>query len=284
MKELSPRAATAVLQYVPAFRRQYRESRPPPTPDRSDVLIDRIGGCGAHDPDLRHPRRSPFARRRSERNRTHRRLADAGQVGQRRGSSLARNCHAHSRDSIEPSPIHRGLDGRPPAVGRSGFTIVEVLVSLVILSIGLLGIAKLVLYSAHSNDSAYLRSQATQLAYEILDNMRANPTAAAAGNYNTRARRGRLQPRLQLPERGVPVAPQSGALRRLCVEVAPRGRLRRAEHCLPGKARSPSRRPPPIMATIVVQWDDAAAQSIFGGTAVGVAAPMSVTLETALHP
>jgi hypothetical protein len=41
---------------------------------------------------------------------------------------------------------------------------------------------------------------------------------------------------------------------------------------------------PPIMATIVVQWDDSAAQSIFGGTAVGVAAPMSVTLETALHP
>jgi hypothetical protein len=38
------------------------------------------------------------------------------------------------------------------------------------------------------------------------------------------------------------------------------------------------------MATIVVQWDDSAAQSIFGGTAVGVAAPMSVTLETALHP
>jgi Tfp pilus assembly protein PilV len=39
------------------------------------------------------------------------------------------------------------------------------LVSLVILSIGLLGNAKLVLYSAHSNDGAYLRSQATKLAY-----------------------------------------------------------------------------------------------------------------------
>jgi hypothetical protein len=38
------------------------------------------------------------------------------------------------------------------------------------------------------------------------------------------------------------------------------------------------------MATIVVQWDDAAAQSVFAGTTVGTAAPMSVTLETALHP
>ena len=55
-----------------------------------------------------------------------------------------------------------------------GFTLVEVLVSMVILSIGLLGIAKLMLFSSRSNDSAYLRSQATELAYEILDNMRAN--------------------------------------------------------------------------------------------------------------
>src|ERR1700679_2100603 len=89
--------------------------------------------------------------------------------------------------SMLAPPNHRRLDGRRPAVfGRtSGFTIVEVLVSLVILSIGLLGIAKLVLYSAHSNDSAYLRSQATQLAYEILDNMRANPTAVGLGSYTT---------------------------------------------------------------------------------------------------
>ena len=55
-----------------------------------------------------------------------------------------------------------------------GFTLVEVLVSLVVLAIGLLGIAKLMLFSSHANDSAYLRSQATALAYEILDDMRAN--------------------------------------------------------------------------------------------------------------
>jgi type IV pilus assembly protein PilV len=66
-----------------------------------------------------------------------------------------------------------------------GFTLVEVLVSLVILSIGLLGIAKLMLLSSHSNDSAYLRSQATDLAYEMLDYMRANSVQAAAGNYTT---------------------------------------------------------------------------------------------------
>jgi len=70
--------------------------------------------------------------------------------------------------------------------GRSdGFTLIEVLVSMVILSIGLLGIAKLMLYSSRSNDSAYLRSQATALAYEMLDDMRANSTQAAGGAYNT---------------------------------------------------------------------------------------------------
>jgi type IV pilus assembly protein PilV len=66
-----------------------------------------------------------------------------------------------------------------------GFTLIEVLVSLVVLSIGLLGIAKLMLLSSHSNDSAYLRSQATDLAYEMLDNMRANSVQAAGLAYNT---------------------------------------------------------------------------------------------------
>jgi type IV pilus assembly protein PilV len=66
-----------------------------------------------------------------------------------------------------------------------GFTLVEVLVSLVILSIGLLGIAKLMLFSSNSNDSAYLRSQATALAYQMLDDMRANSAQAVAGAYTT---------------------------------------------------------------------------------------------------
>src|SRR5580704_11197793 len=75
-----------------------------------------------------------------------------------------------------------------PRVARSGgFTLIEVLVSIVILSIGLLGIAKLMLFSSRSNDSAYLRSQATALAYEILDNMRANRQEAINKTYDTLA-------------------------------------------------------------------------------------------------
>jgi type IV pilus assembly protein PilV len=66
---------------------------------------------------------------------------------------------------------------------RNGFTLIEVLVALVVLSIGLLGIGKLVMVSSRANDSAYMRSQATALAYTILDNMRANQADATANGF-----------------------------------------------------------------------------------------------------
>jgi type IV pilus assembly protein PilV len=65
-----------------------------------------------------------------------------------------------------------------------GFTLVEVLVALVVLSIGLLGIASLQLSSLRWNHGASLRSQATLLAYDIVDRMRANQIAANAGDYD----------------------------------------------------------------------------------------------------
>ncbi len=65
-----------------------------------------------------------------------------------------------------------------------GFTLIEVLVALLVLSIGLLGVAALQLTSLRSNHSSSLRSQATLLAYDIVDRMRANQTAATAGSYD----------------------------------------------------------------------------------------------------
>jgi type IV pilus assembly protein PilV len=67
---------------------------------------------------------------------------------------------------------------------QRGFTLLEVLVALVVLSIGLLGIGKLVMISSRGNDSAYMRSQATAFAYSILDDMRANRAEAISGTYN----------------------------------------------------------------------------------------------------
>lgn len=65
-----------------------------------------------------------------------------------------------------------------------GLTLIEVLVAVLILSIGLLGLAGLQTLSLRSNHSAYLRSQATILAYDIADRMRANRQPALSGSYN----------------------------------------------------------------------------------------------------
>lgn len=62
-----------------------------------------------------------------------------------------------------------------------GFTLIEVMLALVIFSIGLLGLATLQATSLQQNHSAYLRTQATYLAYDILDRMRANKDQAT--NY-----------------------------------------------------------------------------------------------------
>ena len=67
--------------------------------------------------------------------------------------------------------------GRGPC--NRGFTLLEVLVALLILAIGLLGLAALQSVSLKYNHQSYERTQATLLAYDMLDRMRANPR----GNY-----------------------------------------------------------------------------------------------------
>jgi len=62
--------------------------------------------------------------------------------------------------------------------------LVEALVALVVLSIGLLGIAGLQITSLKANHGSATRTQAVYLAYDIIDRMRANPAKAIAGAYN----------------------------------------------------------------------------------------------------
>ena len=56
-----------------------------------------------------------------------------------------------------------------------GFSLLEVLIALLVLSIGLLGLAALQTTGLKFNQQSYQRSQATLLSYEILDRIRANP-------------------------------------------------------------------------------------------------------------
>jgi len=156
-----------------------------------------------------------------------------------------------------------------------GFTLVEVMVSLVVLSIGLLGIGKLVLFSARANDSAYLRGQATAMAYEILDNMRSNRVTAMQAGYDTA-----LATTPPNPGSCIETVCTAGALANYDVYQW-KTRLAAA---LPSGEGSVVTAGNPTTATITVQWDDAVAQSTFdpAGAPVGVAQPMTVVLETVL--
>lgn len=64
-----------------------------------------------------------------------------------------------------------------PGTAR-GFGLIEVLVAVLILSIGLLGLASLQTNGMRFNHTSYLRTQATVLTYDIVDAMRANRGAA----------------------------------------------------------------------------------------------------------
>ncbi|MEM8845081.1 MAG: type IV pilus modification protein PilV [Pseudomonadota bacterium] len=68
---------------------------------------------------------------------------------------------------------------------QSGFTLFEVLIAIVVFSIGLLGLANLQGYSMSSSYNAHLRTQATSLASSIIDRMRANREQALSSNAYT---------------------------------------------------------------------------------------------------
>jgi type IV pilus assembly protein PilV len=82
---------------------------------------------------------------------------------------------------MQPSMNFMRTSIEPPR----GFSLLEVLVAIVVLSIGLLGMAALQSYSIKNNQSAAFRSQAMNLAYGIIDNMRANRTGVLHAEYYT---------------------------------------------------------------------------------------------------
>ena len=61
-----------------------------------------------------------------------------------------------------------------------GFSLVEVLIALIIMSVGMLGIAGLYVQSLQAGRTSMLRHHAVTLAGDIADRIRANPMAGAA--------------------------------------------------------------------------------------------------------
>jgi type IV pilus assembly protein PilV len=66
---------------------------------------------------------------------------------------------------------------------QSGFSLFEVLITMVVSLVGLMSLAALQAAGIRSNQSAYQGSQATVLAYDIADKMRAN--TGSINNYLT---------------------------------------------------------------------------------------------------
>ena len=67
---------------------------------------------------------------------------------------------------------------------QRGVGLIEVLIAVLVLSIGFLGIAALQTKSLANNNSAFMRTQASIAAYSMFDAMRADRAQALAGAYN----------------------------------------------------------------------------------------------------
>jgi len=172
----------------------------------------------------------------------------------------------------------------------SGFTLIEVLVSLLVISIGLLGVAKLVLAAVKANDSAYFRGQATNLAYAILDDMRANRTyALSAPGYQVGF--GAYAAPGTLCVSGTVCTPAQQAaydiyMWKQRLNAGNNAAAGQVVGALPAGDGQVTMTFPAgtgqVMATITIQWDDSIAAWAFGTQANVVPNPMTFTLETAL--
>lgn len=63
----------------------------------------------------------------------------------------------------------------PVSCNKSGFTLIEVLVAVVILTVGLLGLMQTVIYALNHNLTAQLRQEATLVADQVMSMEKAKP-------------------------------------------------------------------------------------------------------------
>ena len=151
--------------------------------------------------------------------------------------------------------------------GQGGFTLVELLVSVLILAFGLLGIGGMLGFTLKSNSSSYLKQLSVQSAANIIDRMRANSQTAIAGVYNVN----------NLVTSGAPVIPAKPAPD--CSSAACTPTQLAAYDSWYWLAKDVAAQLPAgcasittaaaggnTLVTVTVQWDDSPAQSKLGGS------------------
>jgi type IV pilus assembly protein PilV len=160
---------------------------------------------------------------------------------------------------------------------QRGFTLLEVLVSLVVLAVGLLGVGKLLMGAVKADDSAHMRTQATALAYAILDQMRANHGSAVSQNYDV--------PFGPFPNPGNVCLGAGGCAANALAQYDLYQWKRSLLGALPagdGTVVTATGANNQTSATVTVQWNDSLAQLAFKGAEANPAPNMSVTLNSVL--
>lgn len=84
----------------------------------------------------------------------------------------------------ERKPCQRHRQAASRALRMRGATMIEVLIAFLLLSFGILGLSGMQINALKNNQSALQRSQASMLAYSLMDAMRANREASMNGDYN----------------------------------------------------------------------------------------------------
>lgn len=85
------------------------------------------------------------------------------------------NCMPRARRGRSRPGATRGV------MPTRGFSLIELLVAVLVMGIGVLGVTALQMVSLQNNRDALQRAEAVQLAYDMMDRIRANPEGAPAG-------------------------------------------------------------------------------------------------------
>jgi type IV pilus assembly protein PilV len=165
---------------------------------------------------------------------------------------------------------------------RRGFALLEVLIAVLVMAFGMLGIAKLLIFTTRSNASSGMRQQAIQSAYNMLDRIRANRQMALAGAYDVS----------DVPASGAPTLPAEPSIK---CDLQPCSATQLAAYDtwywlsldvgpLPYGSGSIARQASGAntLVTVTVQWDDSPAQGQFASSPGANPSPARFVVQTLL--